>query len=101
MSENGRVPRWGALFLVLLAAAPAARGDEPSAKQQFDALVAESWEFGLEEDPLFATHVGDARYNDRLPRETLADQQRRLAAQRDFLARLEAIPRDQLSRATR
>ena len=29
-------------------------------------------------------NVGDARYNDRLPRETLADQQRRLAAERNF-----------------
>ena len=37
-------------------------------------LLAESWEFSLVEDPLFATHTGDARFNDRLPRETLADQ---------------------------
>ncbi len=61
-------------------------------------LFADSWEFSLIEDPLFATQTGDARYNDRLPRETLADQQRRLAAERKFLARLEAIPRDKLSR---
>ena len=61
-------------------------------------LFADSWEFSLVEDPLFATQTGDSRYNDRLPRETLADQQRRLAAERKFLARLEAIPRDQLSR---
>ena len=66
----------------------AAVGAEPSAKERLDALFAESWEFGLAEDPLFATHAGDARYNDRLPRETLADQQRRLAAERKFLERL-------------
>jgi uncharacterized protein (DUF885 family) len=86
---------------VLLAAtfAIAAVGAEPSAKERLDALFAESWEYSLAEDPLFATHAGDARYNDRLPRETLADQQRRLAAERKFLERLEAIPRDQLDRA--
>ncbi len=80
---------------VAAALAPAA---EPTAKQQLDTLFADSWEFRLAEDPLFATHVGDHRYNDRLPRETLADQRRRLDANREFLARLEAIPRDELSR---
>lgn len=61
-------------------------------------LFADSWEFSLVEDPLFATHTGDPRFNDRLPREALADQLRRLAAERKFLARLEAIPRDRLER---
>jgi uncharacterized protein (DUF885 family) len=71
----------------------------PTASEQLAALFAESWEFALAEDPLFATHAGDARYNDRLPRETLADQARRVEADRKFLARLKAIPRDQLARA--
>jgi uncharacterized protein (DUF885 family) len=72
---------------------------EPAVNKQLAELFEESWEFTLQEDPLFATQAGDSRFNDRLPRETLADQQRRLAADRKFLARLEAIPRDQLSRA--
>lgn len=53
----------------------------------------------MAEDPLFATHAGDNRYNGRLPRETLADQVRRNEQQQAFLKRLEAIPRDELSRA--
>ncbi len=67
--------------------------------EQLARLFDESWQFALREDPLFATQAGDARYNDRLPRETLADQQRRLAAERLFLARLAAIDRRQLARA--
>ena len=81
-----------------LSSAPAQAADS-SPKQQLHQLFAESWEFGLVEDPLFATHAGDNRYNDRLPKETLADQQRRLAAEKEFLARLEAISRDALERA--
>ncbi len=72
-----------------------AEGDTPSAA--LTRLFAESWDFALREDPLFATSVGDNRFNDKLPRETLADQQRRLQAERQFLARWAKIPRDQLS----
>jgi uncharacterized protein (DUF885 family) len=73
-------------------------GAESTPGEQLQQLFAESWEFTLAEDPLFATHAGDARYNDRLPRETLADQKRRDDANKGFLARLEAIPREKLSR---
>lgn len=85
------------LVLLTIAAQSRASGAEPAASKQLNDLFAESWEFALREDPLFATQTGDARYNDRLPRETLADAQRRLATDREFLKRLEAIPRDQLS----
>jgi uncharacterized protein (DUF885 family) len=71
---------------------------EPAATRQLAQLLAESWEFALSEDPLFATDVGDNRFNDRLPRETLADCRRREAKEREFLARLEAIDRKQLAR---
>ncbi len=78
----------------------AARGDDNAAAgspcEQLAKLFADSWEFALVEDPLFATHFGDHRFDDRLPRETIADQARRAAADRAFLARLKAIPRDNL-----
>lgn len=70
--------------------------DDPAS--QLNALLEESWQYTLAEDPLFATHAGDACYNDRLPRETLADQARRNKHEREILKRLEAIPRDKLSR---
>jgi uncharacterized protein (DUF885 family) len=78
-------------------AEPVTAADTPG--QQLARLFDDSWEFALREDPLFATNIGDARYNDKLPRETVADQKRRLAADREFLARLEKIPRDPLSPA--
>jgi uncharacterized protein (DUF885 family) len=89
---------WRAALILILLLAPAVRAEE-TPSQRLAKLFDESWQFALSEDPLLATHAGDARYNDRLPRETLADHQRRLAAQRQFLARLLAIPRDRLSRA--
>jgi uncharacterized protein (DUF885 family) len=102
MSLTSRCITASAAVIHLFAVGAALAEDRPAgstAKDNLYALFADSWEFALSEDPLFATHAGDARYNDRLPRETLADQQRRLAAERAFLARLETIPRDQLDRA--
>ena len=63
-------------------------------------LFADSWEFALRR-PFCATSTGDARYNDRLPRETLVDHARRLEAERDFLARLQKISRDLLAAASK
>ncbi|MEP6995683.1 MAG: DUF885 domain-containing protein, partial [Acidobacteriota bacterium] len=55
------------------------------------ALFDEAWEFELREDPLFATSVGDHRFDDRLPSVRLADLSRRTEARRRFLERLRAI----------
>lgn len=73
-----------------------ARADR-QAGEALNKLLDDAWQFKLTEDPLFATQVGEHRYNDLLPRETVADYQRRLEAQREFLARLEAIDRDALT----
>ena len=64
-------------------------------------LMAEEWEFELREDPLFATQAGDHRYDDRLPSVTVADEVRREAANKEFLARLQAIDRAQLGATDR
>lgn len=81
---------------LLAAAALAAAPDAASHADRLDQLLAESWQFDLRENPLWATHVGDHRFGDRLPRQTPADCQRRLAAKRALLARLESIDRRQL-----
>jgi uncharacterized protein (DUF885 family) len=78
--------------------APAA-ASTPAASAALKQLFEDAWQFDLRENPVFATSVGDFRYNDRLARETLADHQRRAAMRREFLARLEAIPRDMLPSA--
>jgi uncharacterized protein (DUF885 family) len=62
----------------------------------FQRLLEDDWEHRMRESPLFATSVGDRRFNDRLGEVGLAAQQRRLAANRDFLARLRAIDREAL-----
>jgi uncharacterized protein (DUF885 family) len=87
-----RSARLAILVAVPLATPAAAQG----AGERLRALFTEEWEWRLREDPLLATQAGDARYNDRLPRVGLADQQRRAARNREWLARVRAIPRDSL-----
>ncbi|MCA9229790.1 MAG: DUF885 domain-containing protein [Planctomycetales bacterium] len=67
-----------------------------AASEQFAKLLDEMWEFELRESPLFATSVGDHRFDDRLKSVSLADSERRNKAQEAFLQRLEAIDREQL-----
>lgn len=90
------------LFAILLSLtlAPLAMSQE-SAGQRFAKLLDEVWEFDLRESPLLATNLGDPRYNDQLPRESLADQRRREAYRRDVQQRLAAIPRAELSATDR
>jgi len=85
------------IFVVGAAARPAAN---PAARALHQ-LFQEDWEFTLREDPLFATRVGDDRYDDRLPSVTVADFERQLAWHREVLRRLRAIPRSALRSADR
>ena len=77
---------------LVLAAAPA-----NYASQQFAKLLDDAWEYDLESDPLFATDVGDHRHDDKLPAISLAEEAREAAANQEFVRRLEAIDRSQLS----
>ena len=70
-----------------------------AADAQLATLLHDEWEFRLREDPLFATETGDHRYDDKLPKVSLADEKRRNAAQRQFLTRLEDIKRGELTSA--
>jgi uncharacterized protein (DUF885 family) len=80
------------LGLVLMTSNVMAATPAESLKQ----LIAEEWEFEVREDPLFATQTGDHRFDDKLPSVTVADEERREKASRDFLKRLEAINRASL-----
>lgn len=71
---------------------------QPSnASEQFAKLLSDHWEHRLRESPLFATETGDHRYDDQLPKVSLADEIRQNTAREEFLARLEKIDREQLS----
>lgn len=65
---------------------------------QLEQLFDEHWDFTMREFPLYATAVGDHRFNDRLGEVTAQAQQRRAARQREFLERLGQIDRTRLSR---
>lgn len=93
-----RVCSWksiASLCLLALCALPAVAEDE------LNRLFSDAWEFELREAPLFATRFGDHRWDDQLSRESLADQQRRLAERRRYFARWQQIDRTQLSRPDR
>jgi uncharacterized protein (DUF885 family) len=85
---------------MMLAAAPALAADEP-AGESFARLMDEAWQFDLQEDPLFATHVGDHQYDAKLPAISVSDAERRLAQKTKFQRRWKAIDRDRLSKVER
>ncbi|MEX2121779.1 MAG: DUF885 domain-containing protein [Pirellulales bacterium] len=71
------------------------------ASEQLERLFSEAWEAELADDPLLATHFGLRRYNDRLPRVTLSDHQRRLGQRQALVERLRGIDRSGLSPSER
>ena len=83
-------------MLVLLASAfpmaPGAATPAEDLKKLFD----DEWDARMRESPLFATRLGDHRFDDQLPSVTLADEARRNQADRGYLKRLEAIDRTTL-----
>ena len=84
------------LFLVaLVTLAPAwSRADA-----DFETLLDEAWEWQLAEAPLFASRLGDRRYNRLWPDSSIEAIERRHEQRRAFLRRLYAIPRVELSAA--
>jgi len=79
-------------FLGLIVfAAPLAPRTDSEARSKLRALLDETWEFELREDPLFATMVGDHRFDDTLPSVRVSDHARRAEARRKFRERLLAI----------
>ena len=91
---------------VLAAAATAADAQTPTtpgagADVTLHALFDREWEWELTQDPLWASYLGDRRWNDQWPdlrAETLAARQVHRQA---VLKELAAVPRDRLSPADR
>jgi prolyl oligopeptidase len=57
----------------------------------FDALLRDAWEWQLVENPVFASRLGDRRFDDRWPDISIEAIERRQDEQRGFLDRLTAI----------
>ena len=70
---------------------------DPSFRQ----LVAEHWDARMEASPVWASHLGDRRFDDRIGDNSAAAHRARLASSEAFLARARALelpPEDELSR---
>jgi uncharacterized protein (DUF885 family) len=79
------------------ASAPAA----PSEDARLAALLAEDWQWRLRERPLFATGVGDSRYDDRLTDLSFEAIARREQYELDLRRRLAGIDPERLSESAR
>ncbi|HUD97204.1 MAG TPA: DUF885 domain-containing protein [Woeseiaceae bacterium] len=62
----------------------------------FDALLRDAWEWQLVENPVFASRLGDRRFDGRWPDISIEAIERRQDEQRRFLDRLTAIDTTQL-----
>ncbi|MEI4540848.1 hypothetical protein, partial [Klebsiella pneumoniae] len=62
-----------------------------SRQKALNDLLAEQWQYQLEQSPEFATILGDDRYNDRWSDGSLANVAVQRKANEAFLARFEAI----------
>ena len=80
--------RTAAAALLLTLAAPAALA---APEDDYRQLREEMWEWTLEENPFLATEIGDRRGDGKLGDNSLAAYDRRIAEQRRFLQRLDAI----------
>ena len=75
-------------YAVQMLAAP---NDVEARRKQLNGLISELWEWNLQQNPVFASIIGDKRYNDQLRRnseQAILEQQ---AKEKEFLKRFEAI----------
>lgn len=70
-------------------------------QDDFVRLLQDAWEWQLKENPVFASSLGDRRYNDRWPDISAAAIEARQATLREFLDRLSAIDSAALDEAGR
>jgi uncharacterized protein (DUF885 family) len=67
------------------------------ASSDFTTLLDEHWEWRMANSPVMASRLGDRRYNDQWPDDSLAAILKRHEDTREFLTRIYAIDRDALS----
>ncbi len=75
-------------YAIQMIAAPA---DVATRQKQLNALISELWEWNLQQNPVYASILGDKRYNDQLgstSEKTILEQQ---AKEKEFLTRFEAV----------
>ncbi len=85
----------GLLILVLMA--PVMALAEPAASKALNELFGRDWEYQMQQNPLWASSLGDRRWNDKWAEESLEAIHARYAHAREFLKDLQAIDRRRLS----
>jgi len=90
-----RSTQLGLITLILSFALSSLARSEPA--QDFSALLDEAWEWQLAENPMFASHLGDRRYNDQWSDQSIEAIEHRQQKTREFLRRVYAIDRSALS----
>lgn len=86
-------------FMAMVSATIAA--ENTGADERLEDLIAEYWDFYLENDPVAATAVGVNDFNDRLPAVTPADQAQATAVFRAYLNRARDLDPSDLSASNR
>ena len=81
----------------LLAKEAAPAGNAAAATQALHKLFADEWEYTMQENPTWASTLGDRRWNDRWEDKSLAAIERRHQHGLGVLEKLKHIPRAQLS----
>jgi uncharacterized protein (DUF885 family) len=87
------IPRLMITALLLLAV----RALFADASSDFTTLLDEHWEWRMANSPVMASRLGDRRYNDQWPDDSLVAIEERHVATREFLKRVYAIDRNNLS----
>ena len=73
----------------------------PNPGRQLRAFFAAEWNWTMNENPTWASRLGDRRWNDRWEDVSIENVDRQYQHRRDALAVLERIPREELSDADR
>jgi len=68
-----------------------AENDIDTRRKQLNDLVSEYWEYSLKQSPIFASFIGDKRYNDQLDSQSEESIKRDAAMKRAYLAKFQAI----------
>jgi prolyl oligopeptidase len=79
------------LWVVLVWLSPCLAGAQTPLGERLSKIFDDDWEMALRESPVFASHLGDKRYNDRWPDLSLAAIQRRHEHQQQRLKSLVAM----------
>ena len=89
--------RFGLPMVLAAALVVASRSLLAAPADDFQALLEEAWQWRLASFPVFASRLGDRRFNTEWADLSVAAHQQRNDDRRDFLTRLRAIDADQLS----